>query len=199
MTPDGIHPPFEAVYIEAMLWHTSSAEESIKVVALWMKLAQEEDERALELPMAELFEHLQNILHQAGCVSRYLFPPTKRSIHVARAKRLREGLNVADDNPLAERGLRNALEHFDERIDVYLDDHRVGQFIPAHVGYELPESEVPLHIFKGFYTGPLTFVLLGTPYQMAPIVNEMLRVHELLLECSRQGHRLPYRNNAEQN
>lgn len=193
MTTTGIYPPFEAFYIEAMLWHTSSAGQSIEDVAQWLEHVREDDERALELPKPALFERLQNILHQAGCVSRYVFPVGRqpKALHADRGARLREALAVADDSPLADRDLRNALEHFDERLDLYITDNQVGQFIPDHVGLEKPVSEVPLHIFKGFYISSLTFVLLGVEYPMEPIVNEMLRLHNLLIDCSEKGHRLP--------
>jgi hypothetical protein len=187
----GIHPAFEAFYIEAMLWHTSSSQQSILEVAEWLQFVADDDERALELPKEELFEKLQNILHQAGCISRYLFPSRKKPVHTARASRLREAFKIAEDHPLANRALRDALEHFDERLDEYLTGHIVGQIIPDHVDYEMPESEVPLHIFKGFYMTTLTFVLLGVPYRMEPIVDAMQRLHNALLDRRDRGHRLP--------
>lgn len=195
MDIDGIWPPYEAFYIESMLWHTASAQASIHVVNTWIGLVRKDDERALELPRPVLFEQLQNILHQAGCLSRYFFPGgrTPKPIHLARAKRLREALGVEDDNPLAKRGLRNAIEHFDERLDEYLvnESNQSGEFIPEDVGYFPRESEVPLHIFKGFYTQPVIFVLLGEPYEIAPIANEMLRIHEALEACTERGYMLP--------
>lgn len=193
MDIDGIWPPYEAFYIESMLWHTASAQRSIKVISDWLELVRKDDERALELPRPVLFEQLQNILHQAGCISRYFFPAGRapKPLHVARAGRLRQALGITDDNPLAERGLRNAIEHFDEHLDEYLTKNHVGEFVPEDVGYVPRESEVPLHIFKGFYTHPLIFVLLGKHYEMAPIVNEMLRIHEALKACTEKGHMLP--------
>jgi len=193
MTTTGIHPPFEAFYIEAMLWHTASAGQSIEDVSKWLRHVHDDDERALELPKNALFERLQNILHQAGCVSRYFFPVGQKvkPLHAERGARLREAFLVAADNPLADRDLRNAFEHFDERLDRYIADHQVGQFIPDHVGIDRPHSEVPLHVFKGFYVSTLTFTLLGVEYPMEPIVNEMLRIHKLLIDCSKNGHRLP--------
>ncbi len=193
MSINGIWPPYEAFYIESMHWHTASAQRSIKVVSDWLELLKNDDERALELPRPVLFEQLQNILHQAGCISRYLFPGGRapKSLHVARSARLRRAFAVADNNPLAERDLRNAIEHFDERLDEYLTKHHVGEFLPEDVGYVQRRSEIPLHIFKGFYTHPLIFVLLGQSYEMAPIINEMLRVHAALKACMANGHRLP--------
>jgi hypothetical protein len=192
MSINGIWPPYEAFYIESMLWHTASAERSIKVVRDWLELIRNDDERALELPRPVLFEQLQNILHQAACISRYFFPAGRapKPLHVARAGRLRQAFGVDDDNPLAERDLRNAIEHFDERLDEYLTENHIGEFVPEDVGYLPRKSEVPLHIFKGFYTHPLIFVLLGQSYEMAPIVNEMLRINKALQGCTEDGHRL---------
>jgi hypothetical protein len=187
MTSTGIHPPFEAFYIEAMLWHTASAGQSIEDVSKWLRHVHDDDPRALDLSKGALFERLQNILHQAGCVSRYFFPVGQKvkPLHAERGARLREAFSIAEDNPLADRDLRNALEHFDERLDRYVADHQVGQFIPDHVDIDRPQSEVPLHVFKGFYVSSLTFVLLGVEYPMEPIVNEMLRIHNTLIDCSK--------------
>lgn len=194
MTSDGIFPPFEAFYIDCLLWHTSSAARSITDISQWLEHVRRDDPQALELTKPELFDRLQNIVQQAGAVSRYFWPtPRKPSpVHASRAVRLREALLVDESSPLHNRDLRNALEHFDERLDMYLSQGRVGEFVPDHVDYEHPTSEVPLHIFKAFYTRPLVFVLLGIRFQMAPVVNEMLRVHEVLVQCREQGYRLPY-------
>lgn len=193
MVVDGIWPPYEAFYIESMFRHTASAQRSIKVVGDWLDLVKNEDKGALDVPKSVLFEQLQNILHQAGCISRYYFPSGRapKPLHRARAIRLRQAFGVEDHNPLAERGLRNAIEHFDERLDEYLSGDRVGEFIPEEVGYSPRESEAPLHIFKGFYTYPMVFVLLGKSYEMAPIVDEILRLHNALQACVADGCRLP--------
>lgn len=194
MTSDGIFPPFEAFYIDCLLWHTSSAARSITDIGQWLERVRRDDPQALELTKPELFDRLQNIIQQAGAVSRYFWPTPRRpsSVHTSRAVRLREALLVDKLSPLHNRDLRNALEHFDERLDIYLSQGRVGEFVPDHVDYEHPKSEVPLHIFKAFYTRPLVFFLLGIRFEMAPVVNEMLRVHEALLQCREQGYRLPY-------
>ena len=192
ITPDfGIHPPLEALYIESMLRHTSSAKRSINVVKDWMTLINREDHQALDLPKSELFEHLQNILHQAGCISRYFFPSRERPIYLARSCRLKQAFGVENESPLADRDLRNAIEHFDERLDNYLSQNQVGEFFLQDIGYVLPECETPFHILKGFYINPLVFILLGKEYEMAPIVNELLRLNESLEDCCQQGYRLP--------
>ncbi len=176
-----------------LLWHTGAAKASIDVVDQWMKLIKTEDEKALELEKPQLFGHLQNIIQQAGAISRYFWPskPGKEAIHERRASHLRAGLEIDNTNPLKVRGLRNGLEHFDERLDLYLTQNFVGKFIPEYVDYMEGEREIPTHIFKAFYVYPIRFVLLGESYEMAPLVNEMLRLHRLLVKCQTNGCRLP--------
>ena len=88
------------------------------------------------------------------------------------------------------------MEHFDERLDLYLEKHQVGNFLPQYVGYAQESSEVPAHIFQGFYVRDLLFVLLGEGYEIAPVVNEIKRLHNALLECARYGDRLPYKRDV---
>lgn len=187
----GIQPPFEAFYILAMRWHTVAAVRSIELVQRWVEFVHADDERALELPQSSLLHELQNILHQFGCISRYFFPARAAAIHTARALQLREAFEVTDDSPLADRELRNALEHFDERLDKYFSGHVVGQIIPDLVDYSPPESDVPLHVFKGFYVADLTFVLLGQAHAMQPIIAELVRLHHRLIDAEKAGMRLP--------
>ena len=78
--PD-IFPPYEAFYIECMLWHTKSARKSIDDINDWLAFVKDNDERVLELPKSELFSRLQNIVQQAASISRYFWPaPRKGSL-----------------------------------------------------------------------------------------------------------------------
>ena len=58
-----IFPPYEAFYIESMLWHTKSAISSIEVIETWVQLINDDDENALELNKEEVFNQLQNMRH----------------------------------------------------------------------------------------------------------------------------------------
>lgn len=186
-----IYPPFEAFYIESMLWHTESARQSIKAVGDWIALIENKDERALELPKESLFSHLQNIVQQAGAISRFFWPVRNDKIHKNRGCKLRSAFKVTDNSPLKDRGLRNAIEHFDEKLDIYLTANVVGEIITTYVDYVEPNNEVPLHIFKGFYVYPKIFVLLGEKYEIAPLVKEINKIHQSLLYFSKNELRLP--------
>lgn len=79
----GIHPPFEACYIQAMLWHRSSPQmHSSKPIDSGRKLWLDHHGYS-NLSKDDLFCKLQNILHQAGCISRYLFPSRNKPLHTA--------------------------------------------------------------------------------------------------------------------
>ncbi|EGR3356063.1 hypothetical protein DMO00_24755, partial [Vibrio parahaemolyticus] len=79
----------------------------------------------------------------------------------------------------------------DEKLDCYLTQNHVGQFIPLDIAAEQPKSDVPLHIFRGFYINPRIFVLLGNKYELTPIVAELEFVHNQLSDCIKNGYRLP--------
>jgi hypothetical protein len=50
-------------------------------------------------------------------ISKIFFSPTTRSQAKRRGRQMRETFGVQDNSLLKERALRDAFEHFDERID----------------------------------------------------------------------------------
>jgi hypothetical protein len=186
----GIWAPYEAFYIHAMLFNTRSAVTSIE----WISTALEQvsrnlsDDALAQLDRSSMLCELQNIVLQSAALSRYFWPVRKG--HEARAEQLRDAFDVADDNPLKNRDLRNEIEHFDERLDSYISNGIVGYIFPEFVG-PLPESDgVPTHIFRAYYIDAGVFEMLGKRYEIEPIAHEILRVHDRLLFADRRGYRL---------
>jgi len=186
-----IPPPYEAFYIEAMLRHTNSALDSAEIVSDWIQLIVDDNRKALELPKYKLFEHLQIIIQEAAALSRYLWPVRsgKQQVHERRGKEIRLSLDIAEDNALKDRNLRNHIEHFDEKLDEYLLRGSAGEIIPQDVRAEIPISEVPLHIFKGFYINQRVFILLGKQYEILPLVSAIEEIHEKLSMFMNNGCR----------
>lgn len=184
-----IHPPFEAFYIESMLWHTNSALDAVEIVGDWIQDVVNENEEALNLPKEKLFEQLQLIIQNAASLSKYIWPIRDKGIHKKRGIRIKKSLQMDDSSALKSKSLRDGIEHFDEKLDKYLRDNQVGEFIHQDVRAEIPVSEVPLHIFKGFYINSRCFVLLGKQYKMSPIIAEIERIHDLLIKCTQSGYR----------
>jgi hypothetical protein len=133
-----------------------------------------------------LIAELQNIILQAAALSRYFWPV--RPGHEARGAHLRAALAVEETSPLRNRHLRNEIEHFDEKIDAYLEDGIAGYIVPAYIGTLPPVNDgVPTHMFKAYYLDAGVFEMLGQRYDIQPIAAEIQRLHELLLLFRQTG------------
>ena len=191
----GIWPLYEAFYIHGMLFCTASAIRSISLLNKNLqKLFEDELEPSgIAARQRMVLDSLQIILNQGAALSRFFWPSRTDSdgVHAARAARLRSASGILDDdsNPLRNRELRNALEHFDEKLDLYLQGHIVGNVIPEYVGPSVEPGGVPTHVFRAFYADIGVFEMLGKRYEVQPIVDEIYRIHEWLVKCEDSGSR----------
>ncbi len=185
----GIWPPYEAFYIEAMLSNTRSAAASIEWVGTTLEAiaCDESGESFQELDTRKLLDELQNVVVKAAALSRYFWPAAKGTVHQGRAKHLREALDITEDNALRNRALRNAIEHFDERLDAYIADGIVGTILPEYVGILEPNDGVPIHIFRAYYLDAGLFEMLGKRYEIPPLADEVMRLRNRLVACSHDG------------
>jgi hypothetical protein len=142
-----IWPPHEAFYIRGMLFNTQSAARSIEQINAVMHVVVENspEDPVAALPVFYLLGELQNLIVQAAALSRYFWPV--RSAHKWRGEQLRRAFDVSNDSPLRSRDLRNAIEHFDERLDRFLENGLVGQVLPEYVGPSQQPNGVPVHFF----------------------------------------------------
>jgi hypothetical protein len=179
----GIWPPYEAFYIEAMLFNTRSAMASINWISdsLERVLQETSDDPAHPLDKNRLLDELQNLVQHAAALSRYFWPVSKG--HNGRARHLRQALDVTEDKPLRSRDLRNAMEHLDEKLDTYLANGIAGHIFPEFFGVLSETDGVPVHMFRAYYLNVGLFEMLGKRYEIEPIANEIMRLHERLLAC----------------
>jgi len=137
-----------------------------------------------------VLNHLQNAIIHAGAVSRHFWPTKGKGAAArktqARGALLRRQCEIKDDSPLADRRLRNAIEHFDERLDAYLANGIVGIILPHYVGQSIEQSGIPGHIFRAFYTDSLVFEIIGERYEIPPLIDELQRL-EGALEAKNRG------------
>ncbi len=77
------------------------------------------------------FFYVQALLHQAGCVSRLLWPSRPESAE--RGQRLRTALNVTEASPVRLRELRPRLEASDE----HLEDWLASLETPGHMEFNI--------------------------------------------------------------
>ena len=193
--PYEIWPVYEVFYITSMLFNAESALAS----AQWLsKLFAEIEAGERDINPHYPLNELQNIVLNGAALSRYFWPV--RAGHEQRAAKLRSAFKVAEGNPLQNRDLRNHMEHFDERLDDYLAAGVVGQIFPSYFGPTPPPSQVRQHFFRAYYTDSGVFEILGKPFEIMPIVDEIVRIHELLTDFEKNGSRLPQeekKGNAE--
>lgn len=182
---------YQTFYIQSMLFNCQSAIRSIaRVDSIFEKLPQDvTKEDLMNLPTHAILNELQNIVVQGAALSRYFWPVRKG--YETRGKHLREAFSVNDGNPLQARELRNAIEHFDERLDAYLSSGLVGYIFPEFVGVRPNEDGVAGHFFRAFFIDCGIFRLLDGEYNMEPLVNEILRLGEALQEADSNGSNFP--------
>lgn len=184
-----IFAPFEAFYLDSMLFNSDAAGASVDVVAETVEAIEQRSAVLADLDQDELLNHLQNIVLHAAALSRYFWPA--RSGHEERGEQLRVAFDVTDASPLKSRDLRNALEHFDERLDRYLETNVVGHILPRYVGPVPRDNSIPVHLFRAYFIDRGVFALLGQEYEMQPLVDEIGRIHNLIVAAVQKGSRLP--------
>jgi hypothetical protein len=193
---NGIWPPHEAFYLEAMLFCTTTA----LVAAEEMHAAL--DARARYEPSSiegrgcaqVIVNGAQTLALQAAALSRYFWPARSKAPHAARAARLRVGLGVSEVSALKNRDLRNHLEHFDERLDEFCQGFVGGIIVPTYVGPLGKEPEVPTFLFRAYYTDVRVFEVFGHRYQLQPLLDEIRVFHGRLSDCAHNGGRIQQSN-----
>jgi hypothetical protein len=175
-----IQPMYMAFYRDSMLFNTESAMLSIRYITeLFQKLEKGEiliDDVNPQGPLNDF----QNIILQGAALSRYFWPA--REAHELRAEQLRLAFNVDENCPLKSRSLRNQMEHFDEKLDEYLHKGAFGVFLPCYFGPDTSGDKISHHLFRAYFTDTGIFQILGERYAIEPIVEEIIRIHKLLVK-----------------
>jgi len=185
-----IWPQFEAFYIESMLFNSSSAVRSIVRLDTILRTLPEEStlDDWQQLPTRSILNELQNMILQAASLSRYFWPVRKGN--EARGAKLREIFAIDETNPLFNRDIRNATEHFDERLDKYLATEIVGFVFPEYVGMKPLDEECVGHFFRAYFVDTVTFRLLDEEFPVQPIADALMIVHDRLVTMDEGGGRL---------
>ena len=142
---------------------------------------------------------IQEALTHSAALSRFFWPPTKNKLSLARGENLRSTFAIDESNPLGHRKLRNALEHYDESLDSFLLQDRVGHFFPSPIvdHHELAD-DVLGNIFKLVDPENGICVILGEKYEFDLIRDEVRRILDLAVTMDGGGSRLrPYRGNSD--
>lgn len=179
---DGIVPQYEALYISSLLYSANRARMSFDALDAALK-----DVDDPNVAMA----HLQEALSHASSVSRYFWPTRRDNYTQSRAIKLRDAFEVSDTNPLKDRHLRNAIEHFDERLDDFLLNCSAGPVVPGAIigDFAIIEESVG-HVFKLIDPEHGVCVILGTICRYFPVRCAVVEVSQRAERMDRDGARL---------
>ncbi|MBY5974164.1 hypothetical protein KUV28_17525 [Ferrimonas balearica] len=173
----GVHPPHAAFYDRSIFYSGSM---SLGSFSRFINAI-----HAGKAPK-EVFAHLQDALTHAGGLSRFFFPIEARNNQLADARRskLRSRYDVSDSSAIAMRGIRNALEHFDERLDEYSLLDPVGFFYPDPIVHDIAaiEDAQATHIFKLIDPEKGIAIILGKRFYYKEIFGEVERITSLAAE-----------------
>lgn len=176
-----IFPIYEAFYIQSMLFNARAAMASLSEIA---ELSTSDIKNGA--PSARLLlQSMQTLMLHAGALSRF-FWPSRTKLHEARGEELRRAFNIKDDSPLADRSLRDAMEHFDERLDIYLCGDPIGYVFPEYVGPLAFEGDAG-HFFRAYDPEAMVFEMLGARHEVQPIAHEIMRINTTLLRMAETG------------
>lgn len=150
-----------------MLFNADAAAASVEHTNAVMRIVAENspEDPVNALPVHDLLRHLQNVVIHAAALLRYCWPVGKK--HQWRGEQLRQAFLISEESALKPRELRNAIEHFDERLDLYVEEGLMGQIIPEYVGPVPESSGVRLDLFRGYYIDTGEFELLGNRFNIS--------------------------------
>jgi len=186
----GIFAPYEAFYIHSILYSAGRATEAFRRFDV---------ARSLTDTAATQVSAIHEALSHAAALSRYFWPSGGGAKHMkalrdARGGKLRQAFDLTDGSPLRDRNLRDALEHFDERLDSHLLTLDSGNFFPAAmVGDAASAGDPTSHFFKLVDPAAGLFVLLSDTFEFRPIRAEVESVYERAAAMDADGSRLTRR------
>lgn len=135
-----------------------------------------------------LIDLAENIVNQAGIISRYFFPskdrknPDKNRIHELRGEKLRELFCISRKSIIADRKFRNYIEHFDENLDQFLNQPIAGTIYPKLVFIDISELNTITYLFKAYVVNQCKFISLNQELDLPPLIEEIYRVYNLCIE-----------------
>jgi hypothetical protein len=169
---DGIEPQYIAFYAQAILYASERAAASFSRFESGLQ----------EVRYAsEIVGFVHEALGHTAALSRFFFVGRKASeLAQARARQLRREFKVEQASLLLNRDLRNALEHFDERLDHFLLEDIFGYVFPGAIlgDADMADDEAG-HIFRMVDPKRQIFVLFGEKYQFGAVRTEVIRIAKL--------------------
>ena len=184
---EGICPPWEIHYISHI---QTVSRQSLRAFARFESLAVTHPQHRNP---DEAFEALQLALTHAAAVSRF-FKPSRRGIgglSAARGTKLSVAFGVNETSPLINRSLRDAIEHYDERLDEYLLDPKMGNTVAIGLGADAPAPDSASFALRWINLVDGNVQVLGRDYDYSQTKKEITRIMLVADRFMLNGCRLP--------
>lgn len=133
------------------------------------------------------FFYVHAFLAHLGNISKLFFPACRKrknakeyaKLAAKRAEFLRDTFNVGEQCPLSERKVRDSFEHFDERLDVYLDKATPPLYMDMNLtprcGIRIG-GKVPTDAFRHLDPGTLELSFQGDSVKLVERFEEIRRI-----------------------
>jgi hypothetical protein len=118
---------------------------------------------------------IQSLLVASANTSKLLWPERKFDL---RGQQLRSSLKVPQDSSLKSRDFRNHFEHFDERLEEWINSSQSHNFIDSNLG-PLPEEAEPVGYHRNFDPVTYTLTFRGESYELMPILKEIEAITQI--------------------
>lgn len=177
--------PYEIFYIESLLTLTKRIIGDYELLVRVIK-----DQELFEQNPFQLIDLAESIINLSASISRYLNPTKQDLVHKLRGEKLREYLIVVPDNILLSRTVRNFIEHFDENLDSFLQRPIAGNIYPQRIVFNSSELDDTAFVFKCYVVNEFKYRTLDREIEIIPIVKEVYRIHNLLIDFKENGSRL---------
>lgn len=178
MDSEGILPQYSEFYMLSILY---SAERSVLAFDRYENLLLSSRDSSL------LISSVQEAIGHAASLSRYFWCSGQANknkemfrLRNIRAQNLRKKFEIKDSSPLKDRALRDAWEHFDERLDSFLIINDSGYFFPTPILEKHTIADEPMaNIFKLLDIEAQCLVLLNQKYYFGEIKDEALKIYKI--------------------
>ncbi|KKU20663.1 MAG: hypothetical protein UX31_C0033G0021 [Candidatus Nomurabacteria bacterium GW2011_GWA1_46_11] len=183
----GILPVFEVFYLESIKYAADRANVAFK--RFKDALPQRDNNPSLIVASA------QEALTHTGTLSKFFWPVRDNGISFQRGRKLCKVFGLTEASPLKSRDLRNTLEHFDEKLDIYLKKYPTGAIFPDPQIGSVDITTTPIiHVFRMVDTNKLSFVLFDKTYEFGPLVNLIEEILVQTEEMIKEGGRFKSNN-----
>ena len=182
---DGILPYHEVFYIRSIRFSAGRA------ISAFAKFHERLSSHGSETDTEEVIFTLQEALGHSAAASRFFWPVSDDKLAVARGQNLRTTFALDETDPLFQvRLIRNAVEHFDERLDRFCSRDPAGSFFDLILGADALVDEQATHVLQLVDPEAETIVLFGKKHSYAGLEDSIRRIHDLSRRMDEGGGRL---------